>query len=217
MEKETETETKTIVILPTEKETSKKIAEKEKKKRKITQANRWRDISVCEQMDLLNELVQMIPATPAVVLPCSSFVRKVPPTACATPLSNQTLPIPSEVNGYSETKKLLVSQLSQKLSGYKSQDMEKKKYSEKEFIQLHQLFNLLKESKMECCYCHEPINMLYEHVREPKQWSLDRIDNDKGHNHDNVCISCLSCNLKRKTIHYPRFFQSKHMVFVKVP
>lgn len=183
---EKETETKTIILLPTEKETSKKIAEKEKKKRKITQANRWRDISVCEQMDLLNELVQMIP-------------------------------IPSEVNGYSESKKLLVSQLSQKLSGYKSQDMEKKKYSEKEFIQPHQLFNLLKESKMECCYCHEPMNMLYEHVREPKQWSLDRIDNDKGHNHDNVCISCLSCNLKRKTIHYPRFFQSKHMVFVKVP
>lgn len=173
------TETKTIILQPTEK----KIVEKEKKKRKITQAHRWRDISVCEQMDLLNELVQSLP----------------------------------EVNGYSETKKLLVSQLSQKLSGYKSQDMEKKKYSEKEFIQPHQLFNLLKESKMECCYCHEHMNMLYEHVREPKQWSLDRIDNDKGHNHDNVCISCLSCNLKRKTIHYPRFFQSKHMVFVKVP
>ncbi len=208
-----ETETKTIVLLPTDK----KIVEKEKKKRKITQAHRWRDISVCEQMDLLNELVQTLTAC---AIPSESPETNQTSTPLATLLSNTenpTLPKVVRQNGYSETKKLLVSQLSQKLSGYKSQDMEKKKYSEKEFIQPHQLFCLLKESKMECCYCHEPMNMLYEHVREPKQWSLDRIDNDKGHNHDNVCISCLSCNLKRKTIHYPRFFQSKHMVFVKVP
>lgn len=38
--------------------------------------------------------------------------------------------------------------------------------------------------------------LLYKLVREPKQWTLDRIDNEYGHCVDNIVLSCLECNLK---------------------
>ena len=113
---------------------------------------------------------------------------------------------------------LFIQQIRQKLSGYKSQDIKKKRYSPELFIQKEDLLELLKKSGLICLYCHEPISLLYEHVREPKQWSLDRIDNSLGHNTDNVCIACLACNLRRKTIHYERYVRAKQqqLFFVKV-
>ena len=43
------------------------------------------------------------------------------------------------------------------------------------------LNNLLKNfilSKLVCHYCHKKVKLLYQHVRDPEQWTLDRIDND---------------------------------------
>ena len=113
---------------------------------------------------------------------------------------------------------LFIQQIRQKLSGYKSQDIKKKRYSPKHFIQKEDLLELLKKSGLICLYCHEPVSLLYEHVREPKQWSLDRIDNSLGHNTDNVCVACLACNLRRKTIHHERYVRAKQheLFFVKV-
>ena len=51
----------------------------------------------------------------------------------------------------------------------------------------------------------EDMLLIYENVREPKQWTLDRIDNSIGHNTENVVISCLSCNLKRRTMDDKKF------------
>ena len=31
-----------------------------------------------------------------------------------------------------------------------------------------------------------------------QMWTLDRIDNNIGHNRDNVVISCLACNLQKR-------------------
>jgi hypothetical protein len=59
------------------------------------------------------------------------------------------------------------------------------------------------------------MKILYEHVREPKQWSLERIDNDYGHNKNNVEIACLSCNLRRKTMYHERFIFTKQLNIVK--
>ena len=114
---------------------------------------------------------------------------------------------------------LFIQQIQQKLAGYKSQDMKKKRYSPEQFIQKEDLLSLLQKSGLLCLYCQEPIYVLYENVREPKQWSLDRIDNSLGHNTDNVCVACLACNLRRKTIHHERYVRAKQqqLVFVKVP
>ena len=43
-------------------------------------------------------------------------------------------------------------------------------------------YKLLLESKMKCKYCRESVFLLYKEVRDPKQWTLDRIDNNFGHN-----------------------------------
>lgn len=52
-------------------------------------------------------------------------------------------------------------------------------------------------------------------LEKPKQWTLDRIDNDIGHYSDNVVIACLSCNLHRKTMYHERFLFTKQLNIIK--
>jgi hypothetical protein len=106
-------------------------------------------------------------------------------------------------------------QIQQKLSSYKSQDLKKKKYNIEKMINNHEVLELMLNSENLCFYCKEKVYVLYENVREPKQWTLERIDNDFGHNKDNVVVSCLSCNLKRRTMYYERFLFTKQMNIIK--
>ena len=48
-----------------------------------------------------------------------------------------------------------------------------------------------------------------------KQWTLDRLDNDQGHNRDNVVICCLECNLKKGTMDDEKFRFAKQMRIIK--
>ena len=56
---------------------------------------------------------------------------------------------------------------------------------------------------------------MYDNVREKKQWTLDRLDNDQGHNRDNIVIACLDCNLKKRTMDDDKFKFSKQMRIIK--
>ena len=47
------------------------------------------------------------------------------------------------------------------------------------------------------------------------QWSIDRIDNDKGHNIDNYHLSCLDCNLKRRRRTDENFRFTKQLYLIK--
>ena len=47
------------------------------------------------------------------------------------------------------------------------------------------------------------------------QWTLDRLDNNKGHCFENVVICCLKCNLKRRTTDDEKFKFTKQMRIVK--
>lgn len=114
-----------------------------------------------------------------------------------------------------ETINIIVKQIHYKLAGYKCQDIEKNKYSPEEFVKATDAINKLWECKNECFYCRQPVKILYDYVREPKQWTLDRIDNEKGHNKGNVEISCLQCNIRRKTIYHERYVFTKQMVITK--
>ena len=115
----------------------------------------------------------------------------------------------------SNTLLFVLQFLKNKIYGYYYQDMKKNKYNSEEFVSLNYILKKLIECNMECFYCNQKVQIIYENVREPKQWSLERIDNEYGHNNTNVVIACLHCNLKRKTMYHERFLFTKQMQIIK--
>jgi hypothetical protein len=109
----------------------------------------------------------------------------------------------------------IVRQINNKIYGYRTQDIDKKILCEEKLIDLQNVLNLMIKCDNKCFYCKENVNVLYEYVREPKQWTLERLDNNFGHNNDNVVIACLSCNLRRKTMHYERYVFTKQLNIIK--
>jgi len=112
--------------------------------------------------------------------------------------------------------KLITREICKKISGYKSQDQKKKKYDTDLFIDERFIKEILIETEMNCYYCKKKTLLLYKSVREPLQWSVERIDNNFGHNKDNVTIACLSCNLRRKTMYHERFRFTKQLKIEKI-
>lgn len=74
---------------------------------------------------------------------------------------------------------------------------------------------LILVQKCRCKYCHSEVLMLYGNRRDPLQWSLDRIDNDKSHHKENIVMSCLCCNLKRRNRDATEFYNSKNLIIEK--
>jgi hypothetical protein len=108
-------------------------------------------------------------------------------------------------------EKLVFQELNKKICGYKNQDCQKQKFDNTKFITIEQVLKRLQESELKCFYCKENLQLIYQSVREPKQWSVERIDNSFGHNYDNVEMACLTCNLHRKTMYHERFLFTKQM------
>lgn len=100
-----------------------------------------------------------------------------------------------------------------KISGYKSQD--KVSNHTIKLIDYDEVLEKLSLCDMLCSYCKKIVKVSYEMVRDPRQWTLDRIDNDTGHSNINTVISCLSCNIKRKRIDKKIFEDSQNINVVK--
>jgi hypothetical protein len=113
-----------------------------------------------------------------------------------------------------EKQKIFHAEINQKINSYKHQDIEKSKYNPEHFVHLEFVLSLLRESR-DCFYCKEPVNILYQISRDPKQWTLERIDNNYGHNIGNVAISCLSCNIRRRTMYHEKYIFTKQTKFIK--
>jgi hypothetical protein len=107
--------------------------------------------------------------------------------------------------------RILTKQLKIKQSGYKSQDTLKELYNPELFVTIHDIIQLLIQSKLSCYYCGCWTLLFYEFVRDSKQWTLERISNSEGHNRDNVMLACLECNLKRRTMYHERFLATKQL------
>ena len=111
---------------------------------------------------------------------------------------------------------IVKKEIKKKLSSYKQQDRSKKKLNENKIITADEILEKLVGSKLKCYYCKEDIRILYEEVRDDKQWTLDRIDNSIGHNEDNVVICCLKCNLQRRVRDDEKFKFTKQLKLKKI-
>lgn len=103
-----------------------------------------------------------------------------------------------------------------KFQSYKSQDKKSNKYDDEKHITKDELIEKLKKSKLICYYCNNEVYIIYNQIRSPSQWSLERFDNNKGHYNNNTCISCLKCNLQRRTDNHEYFKYSKNMKVSKI-
>ena len=113
-------------------------------------------------------------------------------------------------------KKDIRTVLKQKYSSYKNQDKQSHKYDPEQHITYEQMIEKLCKSGLKCYYCNCDVSILYNKKRLKSQWTLERLDNNLGHYFTNTCISCLDCNLKRRTDNYEYFKQSKQTKVVKL-
>jgi hypothetical protein len=121
----------------------------------------------------------------------------------------------SRLNDNDEICKIIKQQVNHKIASYKSQDVIKNLYNEDKFIKFEDILEKMIESELKCYYCKDNMIVLYDFVREIKQWSVDRIDNDKGHNKDNFYLACLECNLKRRRQSDTKFLFTKQFNLLK--
>jgi hypothetical protein len=106
-------------------------------------------------------------------------------------------------------------QIETKINGYKQQDILKNIFDANSFIDINIIVLKLFECKCKCHYCSCEIIVVYKYVREHKQWSVDRIDNNYGHNKNNIVISCLECNLNRRCKPESSFLFTKQLIIIK--
>jgi hypothetical protein len=116
---------------------------------------------------------------------------------------------------YDDVSKIAIQEINRKISSYKQQDSLKKRYDETKFLTFQSIINKMIECELKCRYCSSEMNVLYDISREMHQWSVDRIDNDLGHNIDNYHLACLDCNLKRRRRTDEKFLFTKQLNIVK--
>jgi hypothetical protein len=80
--------------------------------------------------------------------------------------------------------------ISKKLKSYESQDKLKGRAFD---LSADYVKQLIKESNGCCHHCSEGVTN-----RGGSQWTLDRVDSQKGHATGNIVVSCLKCNRARK-------------------
>jgi hypothetical protein len=121
-------------------------------------------------------------------------------------------------NTYDENNKVMkivIQEINRKISSYKQQDKIKKLFDEPFFLTFDSIINKMIECQLKCKYCLNEMNVLYDISREIKQWSVDRIDNNLGHNINNFHLACLECNLKRRRRSDEKFLFTKQLKIVK--
>ena len=90
-----------------------------------------------------------------------------------------------------------------KLWDYRDQDVKADRYNHSQFISKAETISIIHKHKNRCHYCHDPCH---------EKWTLDRIDNDIGHNQGNCLLACLSCNTSRSNTPYKVFYRKKALL-----
>ena len=60
------------------------------------------------------------------------------------------------------------------------------------------VMDLIIRADGKCCHCGCPLLLQGFKPRNPQAFSIDRIDNSRGHEVGNVRLSCYSCNIRHK-------------------
>ena len=121
----------------------------------------------------------------------------------------------SNINITNSISKIAIQQINKKISSYKQQDILKKHLNNDTFVTFESVILKMIECELKCRYCKKEMSVLYEISREMCQWSIDRIDNNLGHNIDNYHLACLECNLKRRRQTDEKFLFTKQLNIVK--
>ena len=114
-----------------------------------------------------------------------------------------------------DVSKIALQEINKKISGYKQQDRIKKRYDEPQFLTLESVIIKMVECELKCRYCRGEMDVIYDISRESRQWSVDRINNDQGHNLTNFHLACLECNLKRRRRTDEKFLFTKQLNIIK--
>lgn len=194
---------KQIVLTNSDKKTEiKNIQKKEKEKKMRVETNTWGldndDLAFETQLELLRQISDSLVKTKEAIKETNDNKE----------ITNKEIT--------NKERQMIISHIKTKLSSYKQQDILKKKYLPEDFVSYNDVIGLLTQSNMKCYYCSCETYLLYEIVREMKQWSLDRINNDIGHNKNNLVICCLECNLKRRRTNKDAFFFTKNLKIQKM-
>jgi hypothetical protein len=110
----------------------------------------------------------------------------------------------------------IIREIDTKRKAYIYQDKHHEIYDPRYSITTNRIVELLVAAELLCFYCREICQVTYKEAMCRRQWTLDRIDNNYGHNDANVVIACLDCNLKRGTMDAERFRQGKQFTFRKM-
>jgi len=121
-----------------------------------------------------------------------------------------------QANEMNEAEEAYLKEIRKKHSGYKSQDKLKHKFDEAQHITFPELIDKLLDSQLKCYYCNKEVVILYMKKKESLQWTLERLNNNLGHYKENTCISCLKCNLGRRTENHEYYKKGKTMILQKL-
>lgn len=116
---------------------------------------------------------------------------------------------------FDNISKTAYQEINKKISSYKQQDIIKNRYNSELFLTFDSVIEKMIECELKCRYCKGEMFILYDITREQKQWSVDRVDNDQGHNIDNYHLACLDCNLKRRRRTDEKFLFTKQLNIIK--
>jgi len=113
----------------------------------------------------------------------------------------------------------LKSLITRKLKSYTEQDAKKQfdihSIAQPSTITVPETIQLLVESQLKCYYCHQTTRFFYETVRDPLQWTLERLNNEYPHTKENVVVACLQCNLRRRCINSERYQKTKQIIQIQ--
>ena len=125
----------------------------------------------------------------------------------------------TECSEYSTEEKVYANEIKKKINGYISQDKKKVANPKRRYVHNEEdelTFDIVLEklmlTKLICFYCRTYVVVIYKDKLDKRQWTLDRIDNTVQHSGANCVISCLECNMKRRTQNCKRFKESKQIL-----